>query len=76
VKRAELITFQCWDCKQRGTFAIADIIRDRGGDTNANAVGGGLLDCPDKYERRSGRFCRFRFELGGFTGNVQPARKP
>jgi hypothetical protein len=75
VKRAQLITFQCWDCRQRGTFTIADVIRERGGDTNANAVGEGLLDCPDPYARRNGRFCRFRFELGGFTSNVRPARK-
>jgi hypothetical protein len=60
MKRAELITFRCWDCRQRATVVIADIIRERGGDTNANAVGEGLLDCPDPYARRNGRFCRFR----------------
>jgi hypothetical protein len=50
-------------------------MRERGGDTNANAVGEALLDCPDRSARRNGRTCRLRFELGGFTGNVRPARK-
>jgi hypothetical protein len=74
-RKAELITFQCLDCKQRGTFQIADIIAQRGADTNANAVGEGVLDCPDKYARRNGRFCQFRFELGGYGQDVQHVKR-
>jgi hypothetical protein len=64
-KRAFAITFRCVDCKQGGTFTTAELLHSHGPSVNVNALGEGVLPCPDKYARRSGRHCRFRFTEDG-----------
>jgi hypothetical protein len=69
-KRCSLITFKCVDCKAGGTLRTENLLRERGPSANVNALGEGLFNCPDKYARRNGRYCVFRFIEGGNESDV------
>lgn len=73
--RTTLVTFQCFDCRHRGTFRTADLVAAFGPATNVNALGDTLFACIDKHARREGRFCQFRFEEGGYLNDVQHVRR-